>query len=63
MSAIDFPDSPSVNDTFTFDDNTWQWTGQFWELLPFEVQGIQGTQGVQGFPGPASNYSSSLLFF
>lgn len=62
MSAIDFPDSPSVNDTFTYDDNTWQWTGQFWELLPFEVQGIQGTQGIQGLPG-LGGYSFNLLFF
>jgi hypothetical protein len=31
MAAINFPDSPSVNDLFSIDNNTWKWTGVFWE--------------------------------
>jgi len=31
--AIDFPNSPSVNDTFSADERTWQWDGTAWRLL------------------------------
>lgn len=30
--AIDFPDSPSVDDTHTVGDRIWKWTGVYWEL-------------------------------
>ena len=30
--AINFPDSPSVNDTVTQDDHTWIWDGTTWNL-------------------------------
>lgn len=30
MTAIDFPNSPSVNDTFTASGRTWTWTGSVW---------------------------------
>jgi hypothetical protein len=33
MSAIDFPDSPSLNDQFTVGNRTWVWNGTVWELL------------------------------
>jgi hypothetical protein len=33
MSAIDFPNSPSVNDEFTVGNRTWTWNGTVWELL------------------------------
>ena len=32
--AIDFPDSPSVNDVFTVGSRTWQWDGVAWSLSP-----------------------------
>ena len=28
--AIDFPNSPTVNDTYTAGGKTWQWTGTYW---------------------------------
>lgn len=31
--AINFPDSPSVNDTYTVDDKTFLWTGDYWRVL------------------------------
>jgi hypothetical protein len=31
MAAINFPDSPSVNQVFTVGANSWKWTGVFWE--------------------------------
>lgn len=33
MPAINFPASPSVNDTFTASGKTWKWNGTFWELV------------------------------
>ena len=33
MPAINFPASPSVNDTFTASGKTWRWNGTFWELV------------------------------
>ena len=32
MPALDFPDSPSVNDTFTAGNRTWTWDGTTWNL-------------------------------
>jgi hypothetical protein len=32
MAAINFPDSPTVNDEFSVDGRTWKWTGVFWEF-------------------------------
>ena len=33
MAAINFPDSPSVNDTYTVGDKTWRWDGNYWRIL------------------------------
>jgi hypothetical protein len=46
MTAINFPDNPSVNGTYTVGDRTWRWTGTVWESV-----GTQGPQGPQGEPG------------
>ena len=34
MSAIDFPNSPTVDDQYTVDGSTWIWTGVAWDILP-----------------------------
>lgn len=31
--ALNFPDSPTTNDTFTAGDRTWIWTGSVWDLV------------------------------
>ena len=31
--AMDFPDSPAVNDTFSVGNRTWKWDGTTWLLL------------------------------
>ena len=31
--AINFPDSPSVNDTHTVGDRTWKWDGTVWNIV------------------------------
>ena len=49
---IDFPSSPSpsLNDTYSYGGNTWQWDGESW----VSVGGL-GPQGPQGPSGPTSN--------
>lgn len=38
--AIDFPSSPSVNDSHTSSGKTWIWTGDYWKLYGTQIQGI-----------------------
>lgn len=53
MTAIDFPNSPSINQTFTVGDRTWKWTGTTWDAeVTLQVVGPQGPQGEIGPQGP-----------
>lgn len=53
--AIDFPDSPTLNQQFTVGSTTWYWTGTVWRLLISEgVKGDTGPTGPIGPTGPAS---------
>lgn len=46
MTAIDFPNSPSVNQTFTVGERTWKWTGTTWDVVvTTQVTGPQGEPG------------------
>jgi hypothetical protein len=55
MTAINFPDTPQVNDTFTAGTITWEWDGITWKSQgiqgPVGPQGPQGDAGEQGPPG------------
>ena len=44
--AINFPDSPSTNDTYVAAGSRWLWNGTAWVR-----QGTPGSQGVQGATG------------
>ena len=35
--ALNFPDSPSVNDIFTSGDRSWIWDGTTWKITPLSV--------------------------
>jgi hypothetical protein len=49
MTAIDFPNSPSVNQTFTVGERTWRWTGSTWDaVVTTEIIGPQGPVGETG---------------
>jgi len=37
MSALAFPSSPSVNDTFTSGNRKWKWTGARWVVQPVTI--------------------------
>ena len=45
MSIIDFPNSPSNGDTYTFDGKLWTYDGEKWETSG-------GSKGQKGEPGP-----------
>ena len=50
--AINFPDSPSLNDYHVAGGRRWKWNGTVWERIPAPgSQGVQGTQGAQGVQG------------
>lgn len=43
MPAINFPDTPAVNDEFTANGRTWIWTGTTWDTV--ETESVTGTPG------------------
>lgn len=59
MAAIDFPNSPSVNDTHTVGDRTWKWNGSVWAVVratdllvgPTGATGAVGNTGATGTTG------------
>ena len=58
MAAIDFPNSPSVNDEFTSGDKTWIWNGTVWNTVTSALgytgpTGAAGADGATGPTGPA----------
>jgi hypothetical protein len=53
MTAINFPDTPQVNDTFTVGVITWKWDGVTWKSQGTIIQGPEGPQGDQGPAGEA----------
>ena len=57
MAAVNFPNSPSVNDTHTSSGSTWKWDGGVWQRLG--VAGPQGAQGAQGRQGATGSTGST----
>lgn len=45
MAAIDFPNSPAVNDTYTVGSRTWKWNGVAWNLVERPISYVH-TQSV-----------------
>ena len=54
MAAFDFPNSPSVNDTYSANGMTFTWNGTMWKRTSPSVgsQGSTGPTGAQGATGP-----------
>lgn len=50
--AIDFPNNPTLNQTFTSGSQTWKWTGSVWDLVVVPLVGPTGPTGPQGVVGP-----------
>lgn len=52
--AINFPSSPTLNQTYSYGDNTWQWDGESWaSIAGLGPQGPQGPTGSTGPTGPS----------
>lgn len=45
--AINFPNSPQVNDTYTEGNRSWTWNGVYWRATSVTV-GYTGSKGDQG---------------
>jgi len=62
---INFPNSPATNDTYSYDNKSWMWSGSYWSSLGstnFVVgsTGATGSQGITGATGLVGNYVSSV---
>ncbi len=55
MSAIDFPDSPSINQEFSGGGNVWRWTGTVWQVVRVTPTGPTGPTGDTGATGPTGS--------
>ena len=56
---INFPNSPSLNQVYTFNGRSWEWTGVAWKSVtaaygPTGPTGSTGSQGVTGSTGAQS---------
>jgi hypothetical protein len=51
MTAIDFPNSPTLNQQFTFGNTTWEWDGVTWNVIRTPVVGPTGPTGPAGLDG------------
>ena len=60
MAAFNFPNSPSVNDTYSANGMTFTWNGTKWERTSPSV-GAQGHQGHQGNAGAQGAQGLSLI--
>jgi hypothetical protein len=47
--ALDFPNSPTIGEVFTFGLQSWSWTGTSWDLIA--TPGPTGAAGPTGLPG------------
>lgn len=57
MAAINFPDSPSLNEQFTSGDSTWKWDGSTWSIVR---TGVIGPTGPTGPTGPGADTLNEL---
>lgn len=58
--AMDFPNSPAVNDTFTVGDKTWKWTGSVWEIVASRPPMRTASDTPPASPIPSDEWFNSL---
>jgi hypothetical protein len=61
--AINFPNSPIVGQTYTFNEKTWQWSGSYWEVFSAQTGYVQGAINVGGGEEVFSGKSGNDLYF
>jgi hypothetical protein len=52
MAAIDFPNSPTLNQVYTVGNRVWKWNGTTWDALRSTVPYSTGATGATGPTGP-----------
>ena len=78
MAALNFPNSPSLNDTHTENGVTFKWNGAAWDRLgdigaqgsagaagaqgSAGAQGATGSTGAQGSTGPVAGSSNQVVY-
>lgn len=60
MAAIDFPNSPSVNDTHTVGNRVWKWNGTVWEVVRSTVPYATGATGPTGNTGSTGQTGATV---
>jgi collagen type VII alpha len=66
---INFPNTPSLNQVYTFNGRSWEWTGTAWRAYtasfgptgPTGVTGPTGSTGSTGATGPSASISASSM--
>lgn len=66
--SINFPNSPSLNQTYVFGNITWVWNGSAWDKVSTASgylgatgpQGATGATGPQGATGATGSFPSVL---
>jgi hypothetical protein len=53
MAAIDFPNTPEVDDEFTVGSVTYVWDGDVWNSIGLAIAGPAGADGAAGADGVA----------
>jgi hypothetical protein len=48
--AVNFPNTPSLNEEFSAGDRTWLWNGTYWEAISTTI-GYTGSAGDSGYTG------------
>ena len=46
--AVNFPDNPTLNQTFTAGERTWTWTGVYWKATSSNL-GYTGSRGQSSY--------------
>jgi hypothetical protein len=59
MVAINFPDSPAVNDIFTSGTKTFKWDGTKWDIIVTASAILTGTLSANGGNGSAGQVLTS----
>ena len=57
--AINFPNNPSLNQTYSAGDRTWFWNGTYWQQQSTTI-GYSGSQGFTGSRGAATVLKGSV---
>ena len=66
MAAFNFPNSPSVNDTYTANGVSFKWNGEIWQRISASTgaqgaTGPTGAQGATGSTGPTGPSGSATI--